>query len=227
MNKTILIVDDDKHIRETVEFSLSESGFKCIEAENGAVALTAFSSFKPDLIILDINMPELDGIEVCKQIRKMSEVPIIFLSAREQELDRILGLELGGDDYISKPFSPRELVVRVKNILKRVQPKVTLDDDNSSYLHKELILNPNKRSVSWQGSAIILSATEFDILFALIKRPSIVFTREMIIDLAYQENFHLSDRTIDSHVRRIRAKLEQVGADNIIHTIRGVGYKID
>ncbi len=226
MSKTILIVDDDKHIRETLEFSLTESGFKCIEAENGMLALRAFSNFNPDLIILDINMPELDGIEVCKQIRKTSEIPIIFLSSREQEVDRILGLELGGDDYISKPFSPRELVVRVKNILKRIKPALS-EESTDSFQHKDLILNLAKRTVLWKETAVILSVTEFDILFALIRRPSIVFTREMIIDLAYQENFHLSDRTIDSHMRRIRAKLEQVGADNLIQTIRGVGYKID
>lgn len=227
MPKKILIVDDDRHIRETVEFSFSDAGFECIEAADGKAAISMFHSSSPDLIILDIGMPEMDGIEVCREIRKESEIPIIFLSARDSELDRILGLEMGGDDYVTKPFSPRELVARAKNIIRRTTKEPLHSDAIKSYTYKDLVVDLERRKVYYGETELILSATEFDILAALAKRPQIVFTRDMLIDTAYEENFALSERTIDSHIRRIRAKFEKVGAGELIQTVRGCGYKLE
>ena len=225
MNR-ILIVDDDAHIRDVLRYALNKEGFEIVEAENGQQALQRFESDPPDLVILDIMMPELDGISACRELRKTSQVPIIFLSSKDDEIDRILGLELGGDDYITKPFSPRELVARVRAVLRRVsETPVDLPQSDHPLQHGRLKIDPYQFKVFWQDEEIVFTVTEFGLLRVLIQQPGRVFSREALMESAYDFNNVVSDRTIDSHMRRVRAKLDTVGA-NPIETVHGVGYKL-
>lgn len=225
MNR-ILIVDDDAHIRDVLRYALNKEGFDIVEAENGQQALQIFENDPPDLVVLDIMMPELDGISACRELRKTSQVPIIFLSSKDDEIDRILGLELGGDDYISKPFSPRELVARVRAVLRRVG-ETPLDPPQSDLplQHGRLKIDQHQFKVFWQDEEIVFTVTEFGLLRVLIQQPGRVFSREALMESAYAFNNVVSDRTIDSHMRRVRAKLDTVGA-NPIETVHGVGYKL-
>ena len=224
--KKILVVDDDPHIREVVLFALEKADMKGSEASDGVQAIKQFQASQPDLIILDINMPEMDGLEVCRELRKTSDVPILFLSSRDDEIDKVLGLELGADDYLTKPFSPREMIARVKVILKRAAPRAAKPKEQTSYQIGKMLLEPVKHQVSWNDQIIDLTATEFQILKGMIKQPERVFDRDNIMNFAYDVNIHVSDRTIDSHIRNIRHKFSDKGCDNIIQTIRGVGYKL-
>ena len=226
MNSKILVVDDDAHIREVIAFSLTRANFDVIEAQDGKQALVQFQSQNPDLIILDIGMPELDGTDVCKIIRHESQVPLIFLSARDEEIDRIIGLELGADDYITKPFSSRELVARVKTILRR--SNITQNNATSSceINHGLLFINSDTREVKWNDNSIELTATEFQMLHTMAKRPGHVFSRELLMDGSYSHNISVSDRTIDSHLRRIRNKFKDAGGTPI-DTVHGVGYRVN
>ncbi len=226
MPKSILVVDDDPHIREVIVFALENAGMKTTQAEDGAQALKTFTSGSYDLIVLDINMPEMDGLELCKTLRKDSDIPILFLSSRDEEIDRILGLELGADDYLPKPFSTREMVARVKAILKRCQPKASSNDNQGVINRGKLTLDPLQHAVSWDGEAIALTAKEFSILNGLLQNPELVYTRDQIIDMAYDHNIHVSDRTIDSHIRHIRQKFAAQGCETLIETLHGVGYKL-
>ncbi len=226
MAKQILIVDDDAHIRDVVAFALEKASMKTIEASDGKDALGAFASSKPDMIVLDINMPEMDGLDVCREIRKTSDVPILFLSSRDEEIDRIVGLELGADDYLTKPFSPRELVARVKSILKRTYPNVSLPNDESSCIVGLLTIEPDKHKVFWGQEEVCLTATEFSLLKGMSQQPDRVFDRNQIMSMAYDANINVSDRTIDSHIRHIRKKFSAVGCDEVIVTVHGVGYKL-
>jgi two-component system OmpR family response regulator len=226
MNNKILVVDDDAHIREIIAFTLSRANFDVIEAADGKEALEIFHQQDPDLIILDIGMPELDGTDVCKVIRQTSQVPLVFLSARDDEIDRILGLELGADDYITKPFSSRELLARVKTILRRSQLIPESQQEETEVKHGYLTLNYSTRNVRWNSTAIELTATEFEMLKTMLRRPGHVFSRELLMDGSYQHNIAVSDRTIDSHLRRIRNKFKQAGGKPI-DTVHGVGYKVN
>ncbi len=227
MNK-ILVVDDDPHIREVISFALEKANMKVTLANDGKQALDSFNKSPVDLIVLDINMPEMDGLECCREIRKNSEVPILFLSSRDDEIDRILGLEIGGDDYVTKPFSPRELVARVNVILKRTLSNgVDKNTDSNLRLeHGRLQLDTEQHAIWWDETEVPLTATEFAMLAQLMKQPKRVFSREVIMEGAYQFNIHVSDRTIDSHIRHIRQKFSEVGCESIIETQHGVGYKL-
>ena len=224
MSSRILVVDDEPHIRDVITFALERAGMVVTSARDGAEALIAWRRHAPDLIVLDIGMPERDGLDVCRTIRKTSEVPILFLSARDEEVDRIIGLEIGGDDYVSKPFSPRELVARVKTILKRA--------GNTSLAPSDLLvkgalrLAPHAHSVTLGASPVTLTALEFAVLSTLMARPDMVFSREQLIVSAYGAGMHVSDRTIDSHVRNIRAKFLAAGCSNVIATLHGVGFRL-
>jgi two-component system OmpR family response regulator len=222
MTKQILVADDDQHIREVISFALEKGGMRITLAEDGRQALEQFHTQTIDLIVLDINMPEFDGLEVCREIRKTSDIPILFLSSRDDEIDRILGLEIGGDDYVTKPFSPRELVARINVILKRTQ---TNNKPESSLQHGKLLIYPEQHTATWNGSAISLTATEFAMLQLFIRSPSRVFSRDNIMDGAYN-NIYISDRTIDSHIRHIRQKFAELGCEAVIETVHGVGYKL-
>jgi two-component system OmpR family response regulator len=223
----ILIVDDDLHIREVIRVALKKAGMTVAEARDGKDALIRFASDRPDLIILDIGMPEFDGLDVCREIRKSSDVPILFLSARDEEIDRVLGLEIGGDDYVTKPFSPRELVARVNVILRRINSRGADARPGSAALAQgSLTVDPEQHIAAFAGSPLRLTAIEFGILRAFLTRPTAIFSREQIMSAAYQLNIQVSDRTIDSHIRNIRAKLAAANCDNVIETIHGVGFKL-
>jgi two-component system OmpR family response regulator len=225
MAHSILVVDDDPHIRDVVRFAFEKTGLAISIAQDGKEALRQFDRNVHDLIVLDIGMPEMDGLEVCREIRKNADTPILFLSARDEEIDRILGLEIGGDDYVTKPFSPRELVARVNAILRRARstPSPTASKARS---HGGLAIDPDARTANFEGAPVSLTALEFSILRTLLARPGFVFTRELILDAAYAGNIHVADRTIDSHVRNIRAKMAAAGCDSVIETVHGVGFKL-
>jgi len=227
MTHHILVVDDDPHIQEVISFALKQVGHSVTIARNGQEGLHQFAEKKPDLIVLDVGMPEMDGLELCRQIRKTSETPILFLSARDEEIDRILGLELGGDDYVTKPFSPRELVARVRAILKRQStPKVEDVDDTTKYAHGKLTLDVARHIAEFDGTVLDLTAIEFAIVKGLMARPTFVFTREQIINIAYSHNIHVADRTVDSHIRNIRAKLSSAGCAVVVETVHGIGFRL-
>jgi two-component system OmpR family response regulator len=224
--KNILVVDDDPHIREVICFALDKAGYHHSVAGDGMEAIGTFTTKKPDLIVLDIGLPEMDGLEVCRQIRKASDVPILFLSARDDEIDRILGLEIGGDDYVTKPFSPRELIARIKVILKRSRSNGQTNANDDVLQQGIVQLTPAHHSLTIDGRPVELTTIEFAILRTLLARPKMVFTREQILNAAYKQNMHVSDRTIDSHIRNIRAKLAHENCNDAIETVHGTGFRL-
>jgi len=219
--RTVLLVDDDQNLREVARYALSRAGFHVEAAANGRDALAAARAKPPDLIVLDVRMPEMDGLEVCRELRKTSRVPIVFLSSADEEIDRVLGLELGGDDYLGKPFSPRELVARARAVLRRLDPAVVSKD---VLRRGPLALDEERFEASWNGNAIVLTVTEFNLLAALLRAPGKVFTRDELISRAY-DGIAVSERTVDSHLRRVRAKLAAVGGEPI-ETVHGLGYRL-
>ncbi|MEO6012936.1 MAG: response regulator transcription factor [Devosia sp.] len=219
----VLIADDEPNIREVISFALERAGFATSTARNGSEALQQFRRAPLDLIILDIGMPEMDGLEVCRQIRKTSEVPILFLSARDEEIDRVLGLEIGGDDYVTKPFSARELIARVNVILKRARGG---EKRAPALSHGRVRLDAARHAVWFEEISITLTALEFEILAALLARPELVFSREQIMEAAYGAGTYVSDRTIDSHIRNLRHKFADAGCANIVETVHGVGFRL-
>lgn len=225
MARRILVVDDDPHIRDVISFALEKAGFQTASARDGDEALKVYTERGADLIVLDINMPERDGLDVCRELRKTSEVPVLFLSSRDDEVDRIVGLEIGADDYVTKPFSPRELVARVNAILKRLRAPQA-DASPGELVHGDLFLDPTRHAVSWADRPVILTATEFSILKAFAGQPGRVFDRDTIVRSAYDLNVHVSDRTVDSHIRHIRSKFAEVGCGTVIETVHGVGYRL-
>ncbi len=224
MPHRILVADDEPHIREVICFALERAGMTVIPARNGSEALQAFRRGSVSLIILDIGMPELDGLEVCRQIRKTSEVPILFLSARDEEIDRVLGLEIGGDDYVTKPFSPRELVARVNAILRRGNG--TAQAKPAVLSRGRVTLDADRHAIALEGAAVPLTALEFAILQAFLGRPDFVFSREQLMSAAYGDGTYVSERTIDSHIRNIRAKFAVAGCPGIVDTVHGVGFRL-
>jgi DNA-binding response OmpR family regulator len=227
MSARILVIDDELKIAEMTARYLEASGFETNLAHDGVAALAKWKEYAPDCLILDINMPGLDGLEVAREVRKTSSVPIIFLSARTEETDRIVGLELGADDYVSKPFSPRELVARVKAVLRRsVRPGI--EPVNSSTLHVgSLELDPIKREVRLAGKTMDLTTVQFDILSTLMQEPGRVFSRLSILEAVSGTDIEGYERTIDVHVKNIRKALGDDGENpKLIGTVRGVGYKM-
>ena len=221
----ILVADDDPGIRDVICFALEREGFSHDVATDGEEALRKALSGGFDLLVLDIGMPERDGLEVCREIRRGSGLPILFLSARDEEIDRILGLELGADDYVTKPFSPRELTARVKAILKRAAAAAA-PRDGEERTHGRLRLMADARRVECAGEPVELTAREFDLLHALMRRPAMVFTRDQLMTAIYGGGIHVSGRTIDSHVRNLRAKLARAGCEKVIETVHGVGFRL-
>jgi two-component system, OmpR family, response regulator len=225
MAHSILVVDDDPHIRDVVRFAFEKTGMTISIAPDGKEALRQFDRNVHDLVVLDIGMPEMDGLEVCRQIRKTADTPILFLSARDEEIDRILGLEIGGDDYVTKPFSPRELVARVNAILRRTR-NAPAPAESNAMSRGGLAIDTDAHTATFADTPVSLTALEFSILRTLLARPGFVFTRELILDAAYAGNIHVADRTIDSHIRNIRAKMAAAGSDSVIETVHGVGFKL-
>ena len=226
MSQTILIADDDAHIRDVLTFALRKAGMSTVEAGHGLDALEMARSHAPDLIILDINMPHMDGLEVCRKLRADVHIPILFLSSRDEEIDRILGLELGGDDYVTKPFSPREVVARVNAILKRVDPARRPAEPATVTGHGKLEIDADTYEARWTGTTVSLTATELKLLQTLARRPGKVLTRDQLIDAAYGTGFAISDRTVDSHIRHVRSKFAALGGTDVIDTVQGIGYKL-
>jgi len=222
----ILVVDDDAHIMDVISFALDKADHTYITAKDGKQALEQFSSANIDLVILDIGLPEIDGLEVCRQIRKTSEVPILFLSARDDEIDRILGLEIGGDDYVTKPFSPRELMARVNVILKRTNGLPSVAEPEGLLSKGNLVLDADHRSAKVEETQLNLTAIEFNILKTILARPRMAFTRDQIMTAAWPDNVHVSERTIDSHVRNLRSKLSDAGCNDAVETVHGIGFRL-
>jgi two-component system OmpR family response regulator len=223
----VLVVDDDPHIRQLLVFALEKAGLSAREAEDGEAALSAVAELPPDLVVLDINMPKLDGLEVCRRLRAKGDLPILFLSSRDDEIDRVLGIELGGDDYVVKPFSPREVVARVQAILRRVRTQKPAEPAAATLLSQgRLTLDPDSWIARWNGVEAPLTVTEFGILKILLGAPSRVFSRDAIIDRLHGPGFAITDRTIDSHVRNLRGKFANLGGHDVVETRAGVGYRL-
>ncbi len=221
----ILLVDDDGHIRDVMRFTLQQGGFQVVEAKDGAEALRQFAAGGIDLVVLDIVMPESDGLEVCRKIRATSRLPIIFVSSRDEELDRVLGLELGADDYLVKQFSPRELLARVKAVLRRLSPEPAAPEKGAIQRRGALEMDLHRHRCTWVGQEVVLTVTEFALLQSLLQSPGRVFSRTELVDRAYGHGHVITERTVDSHIRRIRQKLGALAADPI-ETVYGLGYRL-
>jgi two-component system alkaline phosphatase synthesis response regulator PhoP len=222
MAQRILVVDDEQSIRTIVEYALKDAGFDVVTAGRGDEALAAMERDPVDLVVLDVMLPGMDGLEVCQRIRAERSVPIIMLSARGEELDKVLGLELGADDYVTKPFSPRELVSRVKANLRRGK----LDGEHEDSLRfGDLEIDPVARAVTRDGDELNLTLSEFEILLKLARSPRRVFTRQELMDHLWNGTFYGDLRSVDVHVRHLRQKIERDASNPLlIRTVRGVGY---
>lgn len=227
MPRTILVADDDPNIRQLLVFALGKAGLDTIEAADGEAALAEVARHAPDLVVLDINMPRMDGLEVCRRLRAVGETPILFLSSRDDEIDRVLGIELGADDYVVKPFSPREVVARVMAILRRTHAHPPQVETAGAVIHHgRLALDVEGWQARWAGAEVPLTVTEFSILRTLAVMPAKVFSREAIIDRLHGPGFAVTDRTIDSHIRNLRAKFAERGGTDLIETRAGIGYRL-
>ena len=226
MSQTILVVDDDPHIRQLLVFALSKAGFETREAGDGEAALDLAASAQPDLIVLDINLPRMNGLDVCRRVRAERDTPILFLSSRDDEIDRVLGIELGADDYVVKPFSPREVVARVSAILRRTVVRAQPAPAGGAVVRGRLRLDAEAWRATWSDEEAALTVTEFSILSTLAGAPTRVFTRDAIIDRLRGPGFAVTDRTIDSHIRNLRGKFAKLGGHDVIETRAGVGYRL-
>jgi DNA-binding response OmpR family regulator len=222
----ILVVDDEPKITEVVKLYLERDGFEVATAANGRQAVERASAYKPDLIVLDLNLPDIDGLEVCRTIRKQSNVPIIMLTGRGEEVDKIVGLELGADDYVTKPFSAREIVARVRAVLRRKAPEPVHEDAKTI---GSLVVDDARYDVSCHGVKLDLTTTEFKLLSALARSPGRVFTRMQLLDAVQGIAYEGYERTIDSHIKNLRQKMEShdLKCGCHIETVRGVGYKLE
>ena len=221
-DRKILLVDDDPALRDLVRIALERDGFRVITAADGQIALTHASREAPDLIVLDIGLPELDGFEICRRIRAISDVPILFLTARDDEIDRIVGLEMGADDYVTKPFSPRELLARIRAILKRsAAPRAA-----QTLRCGALELDKARHRCSLGAHEIELTATEFTLLEQLMRQPGQMHSKRQLIDAHWGAHSPVSDRTLDSHLRNLRRKLAEAGLPDALETVHGVGRRL-
>ena len=226
--QTVLIADDDAQIRELLELYLVKEGFAVEQAADGAEAILKAQQLKPDLIVLDVMMPVLDGMEVCRQVRKFSRVPVIMLTARVEDDDRILGLELGADDYVGKPFNPRELVARVKAVLRRVQVAEAPAAGNDVLKFPNLLINRQEYAATAGGNTVQLTAKEMDLLWHMASHPGRVFSREQLLESVWGYEYFGDTRTVDTHIKRIRHKLGvQEDGPWDIKTVWGIGYKFE
>lgn len=222
MTHSILIVDDDPEIRQVLRIGLTQAGFETQEASDGAEGLAKATSGRFDLVILDIGLPRMDGLEVCRVLRQTHATPILFLTARDDEIDRVLGFELGGDDYVTKPFSPRELAARVKAIVKRTGAQT----QSTALQRGSLTVDEARHLCEISGVSLSLTAREMALLAHLMRQPDHVSARPALTDAMYRTNIHVSDRTVDSHLRNLRAKLAAAGCANAIDTVHGVGVRM-
>ena len=223
----VLLVEDEPAIVDTLIYALSTECFEVTHAQTGGEGITAFFEQPHDLVILDIGLPDMTGLDVCRRLREKSRVPVLFLTARDGEVDRILGLELGGDDYVTKPFSPREIVARVRAILRRTQATASVEMSNSAPASVSALHHDGAAMrVTCHGQALDLTAHEYKLLLVMLEKPGRVFTRDQLLDYAWQDPGAVTDRTVDAHIKSIRAKLRvaRPGAEDFIQTRRGLGY---
>jgi len=227
---TIALVDDDKNILASVTMLLEQEGYHVRSYTDGASALTALSANLPDLAILDIKMPRMDGMELLRRLRQNAEIPVIFLTSKDEEIDELMGLNAGADDYIRKPFSQRLLLERVKAVLRRAEGKkgaqAPAGEVKQSMARGKLVLDPMRHECTWDGKPVRLTVTEFLILQCLAQRPGFVKSRDNLMDAAYDDQVYVDDRTIDSHIKRLRKKFKVADDDfDSIETLYGVGYR--
>lgn len=222
-DELILLVDDEPNIIELASMYLQQDGYRIISAEDGLSALDMAANENPALMVLDLMLPKLDGWEVCKRIRAQSDMPILMLTARDEDIDKIVGLELGADDYMTKPFNPRELVARVKAILRRTEPRQPAPNESPLHL-ANLQIDPARRTVSVDERRVDLRTKEFDLLLTLVENQGIVFSRDKLLEVVWGFDFAGETRTVDVHVAHLRHKLD--GSEATIETVWGVGYKI-
>lgn len=231
MSISIACVDDDKNILTSVSIALQAEGYLTRLYSDGEAALKAIIENPPDLAVIDIKMPRMDGLELLRKIRESSAVPVIFLTSKDEELDEALGLAMGADDYITKPFSQRLLIARIKAILRRTEHINTLKNNDIAEVSEpmrrgSLEMDPDRHMVSWKGKNVTLTVTEFMVLEALAQRPGVVKSRNQLMDAAYQDDVYVDDRTIDSHIKRLRRKFKEVDLDfTAIDTLYGAGYR--
>ena len=226
MNNRILVVDDEKEIRDLIEIYLKNDGYEVIKASCGAEALEIVSKEDIDLLVLDIMMPGIDGMELCRLIRKNSNIPILMLSAKSENMDKIQGILTGADDYMVKPFDPLELTVRIKSLLRRAYYfNLDIDRDNNLITIENLVIDNKKHKVTIEGEEVLLTAREFDILYLLASNRGQVFSSEEIFEKVWKEKYYQSNNTIMVHMSRLREKIKK--GNNVIHTVWGVGYKIE
>jgi len=228
-NNTIALVDDDRNILSSLRVALETEGYKIRTYNEGASALEAISEDPPDLAILDIKMPRMDGMELLRRIRQTMELPVIFLTSKDDEIDELFGLKMGADDYIAKPFSQRLLLERVKAVLRRASARESSGGDvaGADIVERgQLKMDPERHTCHWGGRPVTLTVTEFLILQALAQRPGVVKSRDALMDAAYDDSVYVDDRTIDSHIKRLRKKFK-VADDSfdVIETLYGVGYR--
>ena len=240
MSATVALVDDDRNILTSVSIALQNEGFTVRLYSDGATALKALTDNPPDLAVLDIKMPRMDGMELLRRLREKSELPVIFLTSKDTEIDEALGLAMGADDYIGKPFSQRLLIERIRAVLRRAANRAVEDDASAAggeepaqvIVRGRLAMDPARHRVTWgpegQGRDVALTVTEFLILEALAQRPGFVKSRDQLMDAAYQDDVYVDDRTIDSHIKRLRKKFRAVDSEfKAIETLYGVGYRFN
>ena len=227
MPQTIALVDDDRNILTSVTMTLEAEGFAVRTYSDGAEALRGLTAQPVDLAVLDIKMPRMDGMELLEKLRKSSALPVIFLTSKDDEVDELMGLRMGADDYIKKPFSQRLLIERIRTILRREESRGAPGVANEqAMLRGPLMMDPTRHLCTWDGKQVELTVTEFMLLKALAQRPGHVKSRDQLMDAAYGENIYVDDRTIDSHIKRLRKKFKAViGEFNHIETLYGVGYR--
>ena len=232
MPVTIALVDDDRNILTSVSIALQAEGYATRVYTDGETALKALVDNPPDLAVLDVKMPRMDGMELLRRLREKSDVPVIFLTSKDEELDEALGLAMGADDYITKPFSQRLLIARIRAILRRAEARAAPADaaepeaEAAQIVRGRLVMDPARHRVAWDGKDVTLTVTEFMILEALAQRPGVVKSRNQLMDVAYQDDIYVDDRTIDSHIKRLRRKFREVDSEfKGIETLYGVGYR--
>ena len=226
MVSTVALVDDDENILTSLSMALEAEGFEVATYSDPVAALRALQARPPDLVVLDIKMPRLDGMELLTQLRRTVQVPSIFLTSKGDEVDEVLGLKMGADDYISKPFSHRLLIERIRAVLRRAAPDVAGAPAAQPIVRGELVLDPARHLCKWKNQPVALTVTEFLILRVLAVRPGHVKTRDQLMDAAYDEQVYVNDRTIDSHIKRLRRKFEATdGKFSHIETLYGLGYR--
>ena len=231
MSVTIALVDDDRNILTSVSIALQAEGFVTRVYSDGEAALKALVENPPDLAVLDIKMPRMDGMELLRRLREKSDFPVIFLTSKDEELDEALGLAMGADDYIAKPFSQRLLLARIRAVLRRTEmrarpPAEDEEPEQAEIVRGRLNMDPARHRVKWDGRDVTLTVTEFMILEALAQRPGVVKSRNQLMDVAYQDDIYVDDRTIDSHIKRLRRKFRAIdGEFGAIETLYGVGYR--